>query len=250
MTHHPNRAGAHWSTTLLGMALLGSMAGLSAQAGATAASTRIAAQPTQATAEAQATRNLITRLNGISSMQAAFVQTTRRNDRKPVAPGGLRPMMNVSQTLTGVMQVKRPGQFRWETRSPMQQLIVANGRQVWLYDPDLKQATRQTLDQQIANTPALLLSGNVQQIAWSYRISQPQPGQAYFVLYPRPTGDQDSLFSSLALRFNGNVPSQMILTDTLGQQTSISFSQVRLNSSLSASIFNFVPPKGTDVIEQ
>jgi outer membrane lipoprotein carrier protein len=42
----------------------------------------------------------------------------------------------------------------------------------------------------------------------------------------------------------------MILKDSLGQQTTINFSNVKLNPTLSANAFNFVPPKGTDVIDQ
>jgi outer membrane lipoprotein carrier protein len=150
------------------------------------------------------------------------------------------------------MQVKRPGQFRWETTSPAKQLIVTSGKTVWIYDPDLEQAVRQNLDDQVGNTPALLLSGQPGTIMKSFRVTQPKASEAYFVLYPK---GEDGVFESLGLRFTGNspgqsAPSQMILKDSLGQQTTINFSNVKLNPSFSSSAFNFTPPKGTDVIDQ
>ena len=42
----------------------------------------------------------------------------------------------------------------------------------------------------------------------------------------------------------------MILKDSLGQTTTIRFNDVKVNATIPASTFNFVPPKGTDVIDQ
>lgn len=70
------------------------------------------------------------------------------------------------------MKVERPGKFYWETVSPSKQTIVTSGKTVWIYDPDLQQAVRQSLDDQVADTPALLLSGNTNQIMKSYRYPQ------------------------------------------------------------------------------
>ncbi len=153
----------------------------------------------------------------------------------------------MNRNYSGTMQVKRPGQFRWETTSPMQQLIVTNGQTVWIYDPDLEQATRQQMDSQVGNTPALLLSGQPDQIKKAFRVTQPNRSVANFVLYPR---SKDSSFESLTIRFQGDVPSQMVLQDSLGQKTDIQFSNVKLNPRLNDQLFVFKPPAGTDVIDQ
>src|SRR5690606_17466970 len=36
------------------------------------------------------------------------------------------------QESTGEMALKRPGQFRWHTDPPLEQLLVSDGKQVWL----------------------------------------------------------------------------------------------------------------------
>jgi outer membrane lipoprotein carrier protein len=217
---------------------------------ATVSSSAIAA-PT-AVSEQSASTALNQYLTRLKSLEADFVQTTQLQNAK-AAPAktsslnqGLRNS-HLNQKFTGMMKVKRPGQFRWETTSPSKQLIVTSGQTVWIYDPDLEQAVRQKLDEQVANTPALLLSGQASNIMKSFRVTQPNAQEAYFVLYPKA---EDGVFDSLGMRFSNNLPSQMVLKDSLGQQTTINFSNVKLNPNLNNSVFNFVPPKGTDVIDQ
>ena len=203
---------------------------------------------TQAT-EAVATKNLNQYLSQLNSLEANFTQTTQVTNpvaKRPVANQGLKSS-HLNQTFAGLMQVKRPGQFRWETTSPSKQLIVANGSTVWIYDPDLEQAVRQKMDEQVGNTPALLLSGQASSIMKSFKVTQPDSSRAYFVLYPK---NKDGVFESLGISFSNKAPSQMILKDSLGQKTTISFNNVKLNPTLNAGLFNFIPPKGTDVIDE
>lgn len=227
------------SLPLIGIVHAGNSA---APASATKAPVSIAASETTATAA------LNRSLAKLASLQANFTQTTTTTAPKaaPKAGQSLRAS-HLNQNFSGVMQVKRAGNFRWETTSPMKQLIVTNGKVVWIYDPDLEQATRQQMDAQVSNTPALLLSGQTSTMMKSFKVTQPDQKQPYFVLYPR---NKEGVFESLAIRFAGDVPSQMVLKDSLGQQTTVTFSNAKLNVNLSNDVFAFVPPKGTDVIDQ
>ena len=90
------------------------------------------------------------------------------------------------QETSGEMALKRPGQFRWHTDEPMEQLLVSNGKKVWLYDPDLEQVTIQTLDQRLTHTPALLLSGDVSAINENFEVSHQEAGEVVdFTLKPK-----------------------------------------------------------------
>ena len=42
----------------------------------------------------------------------------------------------------------------------------------------------------------------------------------------------------------------MVLQDSLGQITNVRFTNVKVNPTIPASVFNFTPPKGTDIIDQ
>ncbi|XID74407.1 outer membrane lipoprotein chaperone LolA [Alkanindiges sp. WGS2144] len=211
-------------------------------------STAVNAAPAVVNESAAATK-LNQYLSRVNSLEASFSQTTQATNTAAKRPAVNRSLKSshLNQKFSGTMQVKRPGQFRWETTSPSKQLIVASGQTVWIYDPDLEQAVRQKLDDQVGNTPALLLSGQANTIMKSFRVTQPDANTPYFVLYPK---NEEGVFESLGIRFTNNAPSQMILKDSLGQQTTITFSNVKLNPSLNSNLFNFTPPKGTDVIDE
>lgn len=200
-----------------------------------------------AATEQQATANLVKQLSNIRSLTANFEQTTKITNPKATQKKGLSAQ-HMNQTFRGVMKVQRPGKFYWETTAPSKQTIATTGKTVWIYDPDLQQAVRQSLDEQVSNTPALLLSGNTNQIMQSYRVTQPNKGKTYYKLYPKAS---DGVFESLTISFGANkAPSLMILEDSLGQTTYINFINVKVNASIPASTFNFTPPKGTDIIDQ
>lgn len=176
-------------------------------------------------------QNLSQLLSNVKSMSANFSQTTT----------GTR-----KTTFSGTMSAQNPNKFRWHTTKPSEQLIVANGSYVWIYDKDLAQATKQSASDQIGDTPALLLSGNPAQINQNFNITQPNPAKNYFVLKPKT----QSAFSSLSISFNGGKPVMMVISDSLGQTTSVKFSNIKLNQSIAANQFSFTPPAGTDIIAQ
>ena len=190
------------------------------------------------TAQAAPATNLVAaqRLNKLlsntKSMTASFTQTTKG------ASNG---------TFKGTMSVQRPNNFRWETTSPSEQLIVANGSSLWIFDKDLEQATKQSVDNQVGNTPALLLSGDPSKIDKNFKVTQPYSTKNYYVLYPKSS---DASFKSLSMSFSGGKPVMMVLNDTLGQTTSIKFSNIKLNPKINSSQFKFTPPKGVDIINQ
>lgn len=180
----------------------------------------------------QAAQRLNKLLTNTKSMTANFTQTTQGAS---------------SGTFKGSMSVQRPNNFRWETKSPSQQLIVANGSSMWIYDKDLEQATKQGVDTQVGNTPALLLSGDPSKIDKNFKITQPYENKNYYVLYPK---SGDASFKNLSVSFSGGKPVMMVLNDTLGQTTSIKFSGIKMNPSINSSQFKFTPPKGVDIINQ
>lgn len=194
----------------------------------------------------QATQSLIQKLNGIRSISANFNQTTQLTAKNAKNKNNMQ-VKRMNQNYSGIMKVARPGKFYWQTNAPAKQIIVTTGKTVWIYDPDLQQAVKQSLSAQVSNTPALLLSGNAQQIMQAYHVSQPDANKANYSLTPK---NKDSAFDRLNISFSGNAPSSMVLVDTMGQTTSIRFSNVKINSGVNNSIFQFTPPKGTDIIEQ
>lgn len=180
-----------------------------------------------------AIQNLNKLLSGTKSMTANFNQTTKAGKK--------------TTTYSGTMAVQRQNQFRWETKSPAEQLIIANGSTMWVYDKDLSQVIKQSTANQVGDTPALLLSGDPAKIANNFNVSQPNSAKNYFKLTPKSSS---AGFNDLYISFNGGKPVLMILKDVAGQETQIRFSNINLNKKIASTQFSFTPPKGVEVINQ
>lgn len=185
-------------------------------------------------ADDAALQRLSAQLDPVKSLQAQFVQTVSDGNGK------------VLQTSQGTLAVKRGNRLRWETNAPFAYLIVTDGTVLWRYDRDLEQATRQKFSGQMADTPALILSGEVQRIRGNYEVSREQSSAGeYFHLVPK---QKDALFRSLTLVFSNNGIAQLILQDNLDQRTEIRFNSLINNPALADNLFHFDPPKGVDVV--
>lgn len=150
------------------------------------------------------------------------------------------------QSASGRMWLARPGRFRWEVDAPYSQVVVSDGEQVTLFDPDLEQATIQALDERVTHTPALLLSGSADALTENYEVRSSQQGTAEtFTLTPRSA---DTLFEALQLTFYGERLGALQMTDSTGQRTAIEFDGVEQNGNIADSRFSIELPEGTDVI--
>lgn len=150
------------------------------------------------------------------------------------------------QSASGEMWLARPGRFRWEVDAPYSQVVVSDGEQVTLYDPDLEQATIQPLDQRVTHTPALLLSGSAEALTDNYTVESNQRGVTeVFTLTPRSA---DTLFETLQLTFHSERLGGLQMTDSTGQQTAIEFDNVKQNGTIEDSRFSIELPDDTDVI--
>ena len=193
-----------------------------------------AALPVPAEEEAPAPGLLRAFLSDVETLEAAFRQTL------------VEPETGRERVSEGQLFLKRPKQFRWDYREPVPQLVVADGTDLWLYDPDLEQVTVRSLDDGLASTPAMLLSGEGRlEDTFEVGAAYPEEGAAWVELKPL---DPDSDFDAVRVGFAAGELAAMDITDTLGQTTRIRFSQVRRNVPIDASLFRFEPPPGADVL--
>lgn len=186
-----------------------------------------------ATAEDQ----LLAFYRDVHSMRADFTQTVTSENSTRV---------DKSQ---GVLQMKRPGKFRWDYSKPYEQQIIADGKRLWVYDVDMEQVIEKPLDAVLGQTPAILLSGNAA-LTDRFTISEvhaPQLNDKFTWLKLEPKHD-DAGFQVLLLAFNHSDLQEMQLVDAFGQMTRLTFSNLQRNPVIDDKVFDFVPPAGVDVI--
>lgn len=181
---------------------------------------------------------------GLDSLQhfMADVRTYRAGFEQSVMAKNGR----VAQTSKGQLAFSRPGKFRWEIEKPFPQLMVGDGRQVWLYDPDLQQATRRKVDAAIGGTPAALLAGNsALDKVFVLKELPVLDGQEWVEVIPR---NPESSFAKIHLGFTAGQLKTMEMLDNFGQTTRVVFVKPELNPALSPTVFRFTPPPGVDIL--
>jgi outer membrane lipoprotein carrier protein len=172
-------------------------------------------------------------LSSLRSVKADFVQELRRTEA------------GTPEIAKGTFYVKKPGRFRWDYRQP-QQLIVCDGDRLWLYDPELEQATVKKVREALAQTPAMILSGE-SKVADHYAVrgGGVVGGLEMAILTPKQT---DGDFREVRIGFSGDEIRRLEFVDRLNQRTTVDLSRIERNPTLKDALFTFTPPAGVDVI--
>ena len=146
-------------------------------------------------------------------------------------------------TAQGLMQLQRPNQFRWETVSPDEQLIVSDGESIWLYNPFVEQVSIYSLKDAIANTPFMLIAGS-EQTAWeSYRVTK----QAGIYTVNTPNDPTAAVFT---LQFKQGAIAQFSVQEQQGQHSQFALTNHKTMNKMDPALFNFNIPEDTDIDDQ
>jgi outer membrane lipoprotein carrier protein len=182
-----------------------------------------------------ASATLQEKLNAIQTMTASFSQVIKAKQRD---------LSNSS----GTMALSRPGRFRWYTKDPMPQLVVADGKKLWVYDEELEQVTVKKQDKGIGGTAGLFLSGYDNTVSRDFDVVEKKEGkQSRFDLAAKSSKEN---FQRVKLYFDGETLNKMEMFDQLGQHTIVKLKKIKTNPKLSQSLFTFKAPKGVDVVKQ
>ena len=186
-------------------------------------------------AQADAVDTLREFVRDMKSGQAAFTQTVTSAD-------GARKKLS-----SGEFEFSRPNRFRFSYTKPFQQLIVADGQKVWIYDTDLNQASSRRLTQALGSTPAALLAGASLEPDFVLSNEASKDGLEWALATPRA---KDGAFQFMRVGFRNRELAVVELLDSFGQRSRLDFSRFVPNATLSGERFRFTPPAGADVIEQ
>ena len=184
---------------------------------------------------ADAAQTLREFVRDVKSGKAAFTQTVSSGD-------GAR-----TKTSSGSFEFLRPNRFRFAYTKPFEQLIVADGQKVWIFDADLNQASSRKLTQALGATPAALLAGGSLEQDFVLSSEPSRDGLDWALATPRT---KDGPFQQLRVGFRGKTLAGVEILDSFGQRSRLQFSAFEPNVPFAAELFRFTPPAGADVIEQ
>jgi outer membrane lipoprotein carrier protein len=171
----------------------------------------------------------------VKSGRSAFTQTVTSADgsRKKVSSGSF--------------EFLRPNRFRFGYTKPFEQLIVADGVKVWIYDTDLNQVSSRRLAQALGATPAALLAGASLEGDFTLADQPSAGGLDWALATPKA---KDGPFQSMRVGFKAKELAAVEILDSFGQRSLLQFSRFEPNVALDAERFRYTPPAGADVVEQ
>jgi outer membrane lipoprotein carrier protein len=201
-------------------------------------------------AQADAVASLRSFVADVQSGRGSFTQVVTSPDGKK------------TRKSTGTLEFQRPNRFRFSYAAPMEQLIVGDGQQVWLYDADLNQVTVRPMSQALGATPAALLSGGsldkdftlkavtVSSSSAATAASTPLQATSSLEWVEALPRHKEGQFQSVRVGFRHGQLAALEILDSFGQRSRLDFAQFESKVALPATRFQFTPPAGVDVLKQ
>ena len=151
-----------------------------------------------------------------------------------------------SGMMHGVFMLKRPGRFRWDYVSPRKQIILADGRDVWIIEEDLRQVTQHYQPWALKGTPAAFLVSD-ESVEKDFEIIEigERLGMQWLELIPR---DPESDLNRVLLAFVGDELRHMELNDKFGQVSRFRFFDIQRNVDINPRSFVFDQRHEWDVL--
>ena len=175
----------------------------------------------------------------VSGFSARFIQTSTLK------------AMAITEMASGRLFAKPPGMMRWEYETPERQLVITDGKKLWIYRPDDFQVM-------VGKAPSFFGEGkgagflsNIEGVRQNFEIT---PGgiskDSNYVLKLVPKKKTFDL-SKILLLISPNTFDviQVVTYNPYDDETRIELNSYEHNKDLMDSLFKFEIPKGIDVIK-
>ena len=161
--------------------------------------------------------------------------------------------LKVVRQTQGHFAFARPGRFVWDTQKPFEQKLIADSKQLILWDKDLNQATFRPAGQALASTPAAILFGE-SSLDQHFDLIEGEDrlGMKWVALVPKKNPNakngNDLPYTKISVGMANSLPKALELIDGLGSVVLVTLDKIQLNVTLPTNRFNFTPPAGAEVL--
>lgn len=178
---------------------------------------------------------------GIWSLTADFTQESTNK------------MLNQTRTTKGKVYFEKAGLMRWEYTTPPKNEWVSDGKTLWFYQPEEDQVIVEDVDREKRRLFLAFLVGegdltrDFSVHRWNQEVDEADAGYRIELTPRRPHAMMDRLI--LTVDRKTYYVRRAEFYDAYGNPTLILFKRIRVNRKLSARLFTFVIPPGTEVIK-
>ena len=146
----------------------------------------------------------------------------------------------------GIIHLKRPRALLWQTYAPFPLIVSTNETSVLVYDQDLAQVTELNIDEVLTSTPAGIILTAGEGLGDAFEVAEVgarSEGDFTYTLMPLADDAEfmriDMTLDDLGLLF-------LKVEDALGNRTSVSFHDRRVNEVIADEVFDTSYPEGID----
>jgi outer membrane lipoprotein carrier protein len=153
----------------------------------------------------------------------------------------------ICRMFEGEIYFLKPNFFRMTIDDP-QQVLVGDSASLWIYMPKEKKAIRQDLVQMpFAINPEVFLKGYHER--FNAALSGEDKDFYEITLSPK---EETEIYSKIVIRVSlpGYKITDISIVDQTGAENKFAFEKTEINKKINKKIFQFNPPKGTEIIEQ
>lgn len=158
--------------------------------------------------------------------------------------------MEITDTAAGRIFVEYPGKMRWEYDQPEKQIMITDGRRLWIYRPAENQVMTGQAPDIVGDGRGASFLSDLKVLRKKFRISAaPVQETASYTLVLNPLQSSPEL-SSIELKIRRSTFDILEITtlNTYGDITRIWFNDIHFVSSLESRLFSFTIPEGADVV--
>lgn len=159
-------------------------------------------------------------------------------------------MMNQTQSVKGTVKIKKPGKMKWVYGAPDTQILISDGKNLWLYVPEEEQATKVPVESiYSSNTPALFLAGKGK-LTRSFNVESVSEENRNILVTLVPKNEDQGLARLIlhANKKNYQITGSTVY-DKLGNKTDIRFSRIRINREIPEEQFQLKTPPGVEILD-
>jgi outer membrane lipoprotein carrier protein len=156
------------------------------------------------------------------------------------------------QEIKGDVAFKKPDNFYFHKRIPLEQTIISNGKDVWVYTPEYRQVVVDSFKKWVKSgvVPKSLVSfsGKWDDLRKNYAFELIEKNDYYYIILLKPLNEEDNWRIMMWIDSNDLVPVKIklkgenveIITDT---------ENYKINPKIDEDIFEFKKPEDAEIIE-
>ena len=155
-----------------------------------------------------------------------------------------------THSVKGTVKIKKPGKMKWGYGAPDTQILISDGKNLWLYVPEEEQATRVPVESiYSSNTPALFLAGKGK-LTRSFNVESVSEENRNILVTLVPKNEDQGLARLIlhANKKNYQITGSTVY-DKLGNKTDIRFSRIRINREIPEEQFQLKTPPGVEILD-